>query len=414
MVVVGAGVAGLCTALYAARRGLDVTVVERDGPERFTTSFGNAGLLTPSHFVPLAAPGVVGQGLRWMRDPESPFYIRPRLNPDLARWGWWFWRTGSAAHVERAAPVLRDLNLASRALFADLARERDDFGLVLRGGLMVCKTPHALDEEAAVARHARRLGLEAELLDADALVRMEPDARIAAAGAVFYPQDGYLDPARFMASVAARAEEAGAQFRWHTDVAGWDAAPGRVEAIRTGEGRIEADTFVVAAGAWTTALVRPLRLRLPMQAGKGYHLNLPAERLRLRLRHSLILVEGRVAVTPMGETVRFAGTMEIAGLDPAVNPARIRGITKTVPQYLPDVPAATFAGAKPWVGLRPLSPDGLPYVGPFRRFPNLFAATGHAMMGLSLGPVTGEAVAALAAGEAPPLPLAALSPDRFR
>jgi D-amino-acid dehydrogenase len=276
---------------------------------------------------------------------------------------------------------------------------------------MVCETAHGLAEEAAAARLARDLGLEAELLDADALARLEPDARIEAAGGVLYPQDGYMDPGRLMAAVARRAEEAGAELRWNTDVTGWEAAGGRVEAVRTAAGTVEADAFVVAAGAWSTRLVRPLGLRMPLQPGRGYHLELPAE--ALRLRHSLILVEGRVAVTPRGERVRFAGTMEIAGLDPEVNPARVRGIVKSVPRSLPDVPAAAFAGARPWVGHRPLTPDGLPYVGPFRRYPNLLAATGHAMMGLSLGPVTGDAVAALAAGEPPPVPLDALAPDRF-
>lgn len=408
VVVVGAGVVGLSTALYAARRGMRVTVVERDGPERFTTSFGNAGLLTPSHIVPLAAPGVVAQGLRWMRDPESPFYVRPRPDPDLVRWGWRFWRSGTAAHVARSAPLIRDLNLTSRERFAALAAERDDFGLVLGGGLMVCRTAHGLAEEAATAEHARALGLAPEVLTADALARLEPDVRFAATGAVLYPEDGWLDPGRFLASLAARAADAGAEIRWHADVR--RLAPDG-HGVETGAGRLEADDVVVAAGAWSAALVRPLGVRLPLVAGRGYHLHLPAA--RLPLRHSAILAEGRVALTPMGARTRVAGTMEIAGLDSAIHPARVRGIVRTVPRYLPDVPAAAFAGATPWVGHRPLSPDGLPYIGRLRRHRHVVVATGHAMMGLSLGPVTGDAVAALLAGDAPPVPLDALAPERF-
>jgi len=408
VVIVGAGVVGLSAALYAARRGMRVRVLERDGEARFTTSFGNAGLLTPSHVVPLAAPGVVAQGLRWMADPESPFYVRPRPDPDLLRWGWRFWRAGTAAHVERAAPLLRDLNMTSRALFADLAAEADDFGLALTGGLMVCRTAHGLEEEAAVAARARAVGLAPEVLDAAALARLEPDARLDAVGAVLYPEDGFLDPGRFMASLARRAADAGAEIRWHADVRA--VAPDG-HAVETADGRVEADDVVVAGGAWTPALTRALGVRLPMQAGKGYHLHVPAA--SLRLRHSLILVEGRVAVTPMGDRVRVAGTMEIAGLGADVNPARVRGIVKTVPRYLPDVPAAAFDGATAWVGHRPVSPDGLPYVGRLRARPSVIVATGHAMMGLSLGPVTGASVAALLAGDAPPVPLDALAPDRF-
>lgn len=411
VVILGAGVAGVCSALYAARAGHDVTVVDRDRPDRFTTSHGNAGLLTPSHIVPLAAPGVVAQGLRWMRDPESPFYVQPRLDADLLRWGWRFWRSGTAEHVERSAPLLRDLNLASRDLFIDLAREADDFGLALSGCLMVCRTEAGLAHETATADHARALGLEAETLDADALARAEPDARFDAAGAVLFPQDGYLDPGRFVASATRRAEDAGARFVWNADVSGWHTENGRALAVDTTAGRLEADAFVAAMGAWTPEVLRPLGLRLPMQAGKGYHLHLPAE--ALRLRHSLILVEGRVAVTPMGDRVRVAGTMEIAGTGPEVRAARVRGIVRTLPQYLPDVPASAFDPATAWAGHRPCSPDGLPYVGAFERLPNVLAATGHAMMGLSLGPVTGQAVAALLSGEVPPVALDALSPDRF-
>jgi D-amino-acid dehydrogenase len=387
-------------------------VRERAGPERFTTSFGNAGLLVPSHVVPLAAPGVVAQGLRWMRDPESPFYVRPRPDPDLLRWGWRFWRSGTAAHVDRSAPLLRDLNMTSRALYADLAAEADDFGLALTGGLMVCRTAHGLEEEAAVATRARALGLAPEVLDADALARLEPDARLDAVGAVLYPEDGFLDPGRLMASLARRAADAGAEIRWHTAVRALAPDGHAVEtASENGAGRIEADDVVLAGGAWTSALTRPLGVRLPMQAGKGYHLHVPAA--SLRLRHSLILVEGRVAVTPMGDRVRVAGTMEIDGLGDAVNPARVRGIARTVPRYLPDVPASAFDGATAWVGHRPCSPDGLPYVGRLRARPNVVVATGHAMMGLSLGPVTGASVAALLAGDAPPVPLDALAPERF-
>lgn len=411
VVILGAGVAGVCSALYAARAGHDVTVVDRDRPDRFTTSHGNAGLLTPSHIVPLAAPGVVAQGLRWMRDPESPFYVQPRLDADLLRWGWRFWRSGTAAHVERSAPVLRDLNLASRDLFIDLAREADDFGLELSGCLMVCRTEAGLAHEVSVAEHARTLGLEAEVLDADGLARAEPEARFDARGAVLFPQDGYLDPARFVASATRRAEAAGARFVWNADVTGWQTEDGRAVAVDTTAGRLEADAFVAAAGAWTPEVLRPLGLRLPMQAGKGYHLHLPAE--ALRLRHSLILVEGRVAVTPMGDRVRVAGTMEIAGTTSEVRASRVRGIVRTLPRYLPDVPASACDPAKAWAGHRPCSPDGLPYVGAFERVPNVLAATGHAMMGLSLGPVTGEAIAALLSDEAPPVSLDLLSPDRF-
>ena len=187
VVIVGAGAIGLSAALHCARKGHRVTVLERNGPQRNGCSFGNAGMIVPSHFVPLAAPGMVKLGLKWMLNPESPFYIKPRLDRDLFDWALKFWRASNAEHVRRSAPLLRDLNFASRALFEEFAdapasapafpqsiratgrggdrRAIGDFGLVTRGLLMLCKTPHALEEEAKFATQANHLGVPAEVLD---------------------------------------------------------------------------------------------------------------------------------------------------------------------------------------------------------------------------------------------------------
>ena len=167
VLTIGAGVIGLSTAYYLARRGCRVTVLDREPSPRDGCSFGNAGMIVPSHFVPLAAPGMVALGLKWMWNPESPFYVKPRLNADLLTWGWKFWRAATAAHVDRSAPLIRDLSFASRALFEELAALPDnDFGLVKRGLLMLCKTQHALDDEARTAARARDLSIPAEVLDA--------------------------------------------------------------------------------------------------------------------------------------------------------------------------------------------------------------------------------------------------------
>src|SRR3954462_5466550 len=153
IVVIGGGVIGLCTALQAARRGLRVTVLDRSEPPRGGATAGNAGMIVPSHFIPMAAPGMVKLGLKWMWNPESPFYVKPRLDGALLDWAFHFWRAANAGHVARSAPLLRTLHLASRALFEEMS-ERHDFGLVKKGLLMLCKTQHALDEEARTAEQA--------------------------------------------------------------------------------------------------------------------------------------------------------------------------------------------------------------------------------------------------------------------
>ncbi len=411
VVIIGGGVIGLSTALHAAERGLRVTLIERDAPAALGCSFGNAGLVVPSHFVPLAAPGAVGLALRWMFDSESPFWFRPRLDRSLLSWAWKFARAATPARAARSIPVLLELNLAGLRLYRELARERDDFGLTERGMLMLCNTAHGFEEEQKIAAEARRLGLPAEVVSREEAQKLEPEVELDVTGGVFYPRDAHLDPFRLMATLRRRTAERGVTTEWETEAIGWRTASGRIEAVRTKRGEIEGDEFVICGGSWSPRLVRDLGVRLPVEAGKGYSLTLPHP--KQQPQRALILSEGHVAVTPMGETLRFGGTMEIAGLDLQLRPARIRGLIKSSVRYMPGYSAEDFEGIEPWCGLRPCSPDGVPFIGRFARWSNLSTATGHAMMGVSLAPITGRLVAEILAGEPPSVALAPFSPDRY-
>ncbi|HUH95248.1 MAG TPA: FAD-dependent oxidoreductase [Casimicrobiaceae bacterium] len=412
VVVVGGGVVGLCVACACAQKGHRVVVAERGAPERDGCSFANAGMIVPSHIVPLASPGVVEQGLRWMWNPASPFHVKPRLSGDLIDWGWKLWRAATAEHVERAAPVLRDLHLASRERYRTWAAQWDNaFELVEKGLLMLCRTDRGLAEEAAAAERARRLGIAAEVLTPSEVASIEPALRMTVAGGVHFPLDAHLTPGKLMAALRRECARLGVELRHHSEVRGWRASGRRIDAADTGSSAVAADEFVLCGGIWSTSLARDLGLRLPMQAGKGYSLTLddpPA-----RPRTCAILSEARVAMTPMGGALRFGGTMEIAGIDESVNPVRIDGIVRSVGAYLPDFTPSRFATAAVRAGLRPCSPDGLPYIGRFASFDNLSAATGHAMMGLSLAPITGTLMAEIVSGEPPSIAIEALSPDRY-
>jgi D-amino-acid dehydrogenase len=412
VVIIGAGVIGLCTAYYCAQRGHRVTVVERHPEERDGCSFGNAGMIVPSHFVPLAAPGMVALGLKWMWNPQSPFYVKPRLNIDLLSWGWKFWRAANRRHVERSAPLLRDLSLASRDCFEELAAlPGNDFGLVKRGLLMLCKSQQTLDHEAAFAQQSRGLGVPADVLDARQTAALDPGVLMDVAGSVYFPKDCHLTPSRFMASLQQQLDALGTTWQWQTEVKGLAHHASRITSLETSSRRIEGDEFILAGGSWSPRLARELGLRIPMQAGKGYSLTLAQPRRLPQL--CSILTEARVAATPMGNTLRFGGTMEIAGLNEEITPARVQGIINSVPKYFPEFTPAELSGVKPWCGLRPCSPDGLPYVGRARGFENFFIATGHAMMGLSLGPITGKLVAGIISGEKPALDISLLDPNRY-
>ena len=410
VVVIGAGVIGVCSAFYLVRHGYKVTIVDRNEAAHEGCSFGNAGMVVPSHFVPLAAPGMVALGLKWMWNPESPFWVKPRLSPELLGWGWKFWRAANARKVAQAAPLLRDLHVASRAAFEELS-SAGDFGLVKKGLLMLCQTEHILEEETRAAELARQLGIPAEVLDAQGAAKLEPGVRMSVAGGVYFPNDCHLSPARFMHSMRERLAKSGAEFRWNTDATGFQRSGNRIEAIETAQGTLRGDEYVLCGGSWSSLIAQQLGLNLPMQAGKGYSLTLPKPRQLPEI--CAILSEARVAVTPMGNTLRFGGTMEIAGLNEDINPVRIQGIIRSALKYYPDLRAEDFAGVKPWCGLRPCSPDGLPYVGRPRRYANLTIATGHAMMGLSLGPVTGQLVADILANAKLPIDISQLNPDRY-
>jgi D-amino-acid dehydrogenase len=242
---------------------------------------------------------------------------------------------------------------------------------------MLCKSARAFREEAHLAETARSLGLAADVLTAEAAARLDPGLRMEIAGAVYFPQDCHLSPPHFLAGLTRTLEREGATLRWCTEATGWrTAGDGGIEAVRTDHGDVPGDAFVLAGGAWSPALLRPLGVRLPLEAGKGYSFTLSHPK-RLPALCS-ILTEARVAVTPMGAALRFAGTLEIGGRDRSIHRARVRNLLRAIPGYFPEFTADDFAGLPVWSGLRPCSPDGLPYVGRFARFENLCAATGHA------------------------------------
>jgi D-amino-acid dehydrogenase len=423
VVIVGGGIVGLCVGFAAQRRGCGVTIIDRSPAESHDgCSFGNMGMIVPSHFVPLATPELIPVALKCLANPRSPFYIAPRADWGLIRWGWQFLRAATPGRVARAIPLLRDLSVASRELFtvwlssggASAASKdpREEVDLVERGLLMLCKTQRAFEHEAALAEKAGTLGIVTKVLhNAAEIAAAEPATRVDALGAVHFLSDCHIDPARFIEWLRAKLLEAGAKFFMACDVKKFRHGPrDRIAAVETSAGEIRGDSFIICTGAWSPALVRELGVRLTMQPGKGYSLTLRAPARVPRL--CAILTEARVAMTPIGGTVRFGGTMELGGFNRRIDRRRVDGIIDAATDYYPDFARADFAAVEPWCGLRPCSPDGLPFLGRLRRFANVFVATGHGMLGLSLGPVTGELIADLLMQERPRFDLELLSPER--
>jgi D-amino-acid dehydrogenase len=412
IIIIGGGIIGISAAHYLNRSGHEVIVIDQtdlqDG-----CSFGNAGMIVPSHIIPLASPGMIAKGIRWMFRTDSPFYIRPRFDKKLMQWGWLFYRHSTKKQVEHAAPALKELSIFSKLMYRELAQELPfGFGYEERGLLMLYQTPGAEHEEEETARFANRLGVEARILSAAEIQRLEPDVQLNVRGGVYYPGDAHLIPQQLMPQWISYLSRQGVVFQLNDAVREFHISNNRIGKVITQHEEFDADEVVLAAGSWSATLAAKLGIRLPMEAGKGYSFltDHPAYKIRI----PSILLEARVAVTPMGKQVRVGGTMEIAGISHRINMNRVRGIAEAIPRYYPEVKLALPEPEKVWVGLRPCSPDGLPYIGRSSRLNNLIIATGHAMMGLSLGAGTGKLIAQLVNRENPVVPLAPFNPERFQ
>ncbi|MDR7415786.1 MAG: FAD-dependent oxidoreductase [Armatimonadota bacterium] len=407
-VVVGGGAVGLCCACALAREGMRVLLLERKRPGA-GASWGNAGLVAPSRSVPLAEPGIVRRGLRWMLDPTSPLYVPLRADVGLIQWLWRFRKFSTAAHLRRSLPLLVGLQRWSLRLYRELEGRGLDFGFRTSGTLAVFQSSRELASFLGEVDLLRSHGIPAEVLGPDAALQREPLLRPQLAGAVYFPEDAYLDPARLVESLAAYAGELGVEIR--NGAAGqrlW--RRGGEVSVEVGDSFLHPATVVVAAGAWSAPLLRTAGVRIPVLPAKGYAITLPHAAPPGR---PLMLSEARVAVTPLrgpgGEArVRLAGTLELGVAEEGINHRRVLAIRRAASRYLDLDPS----GGEVWAGLRPCTPDGLPVVGRPRGFRNLVVATGHGTLGISLAPVTGELVASLVAGR-PLQELDPLSPDRF-
>ncbi|NGP89204.1 NAD(P)/FAD-dependent oxidoreductase [Fodinibius halophilus] len=412
VLIIGAGIAGISVAYYLNKAGVDVTILDK-GDGKDNCSYGNAGMIVPSHIIPLASPGIIKKGLRWMLSAESPFYIRPRLSRDLLEWGWKFKKASTTRHVEEAAPLLRDLLLKNRELLIELEQQEDlDFDFRKNGLFMFCNTEKGLEEEAEVARKARKLGIPAEILTAEEAREMQPDLDLDIMGATYFPKDAHLHPGSLMDGLKRTIELKGVRFEYNCEVRSFVNHKGDVEGVKTADGRVfRGSDVVIATGAWAPTLCKALNVKIPMQAGKGYSITLKDP--KVLPKNCGIFSEAKVTMTPMNRSLRFAGTMEITGTNTSITPKKITGLKKSVCRYLPEYEMSDLDTDDIWVGLRPISPDGLPYVGAFHGYKNVYTSTGYAMMGMSLGAVCGKTVADLIMGKKADLVHPLTDPNRF-
>ena len=410
VVVIGGGIIGLCSAYYLHKEGHQVTVIDKsditDG-----ASFVNAGYITPSHIIPLAAPGMMAKGFKWMFNSSSPFYIKPQFNTDFFKWAWYFHKASNQKKVERAIPIIKDINLFSRDLFASIKASGDlgDFHFDRKGLLMLFKTDAAGEKEMRVAKKAGELGLEVDVLNHVQLKTFEPNCTINAKGAIHYACDAHMTPTEFMPKMVSYLRNSGVLIKTNEEVTGVDLVNAKIQQVLTNKGSYRADEVVLAAGSWSGQFSKRLDIKLPLQAGKGYRINLERP---TGITIPAILMEAKVAVTPMKGFTRFAGTMEFSGINSIVRKERVEAIAHAATDYYPDIKVNPVEMDNAQSGMRPVSPDGLPYIGKSNHIENLIFATGHAMMGWSLGPATGKLVSEIASDRKTSLPIDPFTPFR--
>lgn len=409
--VIGGGAIGVCCAFYLNGLGKKVLLVEKNDICS-GSSYGNAGLIVPSYSIPLAAPGVIGQGLKWMSKPHSPFYIKPRLDWNLLAWLWKFRGACNLHQVRQSIPVLRDLHAASFNLYEDLATiEGMDFALEKKGLLELFNTQKGYDKGIKNIGLLKEYGVENRVLTKEELSEFLADIRTPAVGGAYRPHDVHLIPDRFVHQLANHLKKTGVRFLTSCEVLDFETAGRQVSRVKTTRGDIAAEEIVIAGGAWSAGIARNLQLDLCLQPAKGYSITFrrPAQCPAL----PVAMAESKVVLTPMADTLRFAGTLELAGFDQSISFGRVKAILKSVQSYLPDLDPDALELLEIWQGLRPCSPDGLPYLGRTPRYDNVILATGHGMLGISLAPITGKVISQLSANDTPAIDLAAVSVERF-
>lgn len=408
VVVVGAGAVGVSIAYELARRGVSVAVLERGADVAWGCSAGNAGIVGPSHVLPLAGPDALRDGLRWLRRPDSPFAIRPR--PGVVPWLTRFAVASVPRNVDRTHRVLRPLALQSAQMHADLAAAGLETGYRRNGLLNVYAGERAWADALRAAEEDRADGLRVRAFDADAVADHWPQLTGRPAGALLYEDDAHCDPAAYVRAVADAARAHGAKIVTGVEVLALRHGPGGVRSLTTTAGEVRAGQVVLAAGVWSPELMAGVPLRLPIEGGKGYHVELEGAAGDPEL--PIWLQEDRVVVTPLDRRLRVAGTLELAGVDERIDERRLHAVLGAAREGLAGVDGRRVKHV--WRGLRPCTPDGLPAIGRVPGAANLVVAAGHGMWGLQLAPVTGRLVAGIVTGEqAGETVLAALRPDRF-
>lgn len=411
-IIIGGGIIGLSSALYLKRSGWDVAVLDK-GDFTDNCSYGNCGYICPSHFIPLATPGVVKQGLKWMWNSKSPFYVQPRLDWNLLSWGLKFMRSATAKNVEEAAIPLRDIALLSKKEYESWLGSDFNFAYEKKGLLEIFQTDAGAEHAKHTVEKAHDIGLsDTKLLKKEELQALEPHTTINGQGAILFNCDAHCYPNKLMQQLIGLLQKEGVKFLPGQEVVSFEKNNQRITKVITANAIYEADKIVIATGSWSRGIAALAGINIPLMPGRGYSVTL--ENSPYKVNYPAVLLEGRAAITPMdGNKIRFGGTMEITSHKTPPRMNRVQGILDAVKRFYPEFDVPFPPQENIWYGYRPCSADGLPYIGRVKKYDNLVVATGHSMLGLSLGAGTGKLVSEIINEQAPSMNIKPFAVERF-
>lgn len=408
VVVVGAGIVGACCAGWLQRKGMSVTLVEQDAPGEATSS-GNAGSLSPTAVLPVAMPGMLWQIPGWLLDPLGPLVVRWSYLPKALPWLWRFIRCANVDQMWRTANALRPLLAPIFECYEPLLKNAKAENLIRREG---CLYVYDSEEGFRASRQGenmrRKLGAVLEDLTESDIRRMEPALAPSFKWASYAPQNGFtIDPRRLTRAIADQVVADGGRMV-RTEARAIETRRGGGVVVRTSGEELAADAVVVAAGAWSHRLAASVGDRIPLETQRGYHVTVANH--GLPTKRMVNWVHRRLYATPMEMGMRFAGTVEIAGLDAEPNWARADALLDLAKRMYPDINASQVTR---WMGHRPCLPDSIPVIGPSPRAPGVFYAFGNGHVGMCGAPGTGRTIAELVAGETPQIDITPFRADRF-
>ena len=408
--VVGAGHIGIACAHYLQKDGHDVTVIDRSTIGG-ACSQANCGFLVPSHVLPLTAPEAIWTGMKSVFQPKAAFRVKPQLRAEFYRWMLEFGRRCTKRQMLEAGKVLNKILAASMVEYEELLSDPAmDCEWQNNGMLFVFRNDSDLREFGRTdAMLTEEYGLAARFIDSDELVEFEPALLDGLAGAYHYESDSHLRPDKLNTVWSGRLRQDGVTFVEHCSVDAIETYSGEVSGLLTSNGKLTADHYVFAAGAWSSHFADSLECKIPVEPGKGYSVTMTQP--EIMPTHPMLIPEKHIGVTPFESGYRIASMMEFAGFDDTIPRTRIRQLKDSAVPYMrtPEGPVEEDT----WYGWRPMTWDSLPIIGRVPRLSNALLATGHNMLGLSLAPFTGKTISDLVAERPTDMPLDALSPTRF-